>query len=340
MLFGACLALAFLAATPFALPEWRMLVRDLHTDWDYARRGYWMVFGRAWSLHPRLSLWYGMGPPQLVAGALGLGLFAVRRPREAMVVLTLPLAYTVLTARDRLVFVRYAIPLIPFLCMGAALVVTSLADRIARHWPGPRATALLGLGALTIAGPSASSVWKLDQLLSRTDTRVLIRGWIEAHVAPGQGLYQSADRWSSVQLPLSPGAIFSRYPGRENAEKRRVLLRQAEGRGGLGYDDWSWEGSRFKRNGEPTTDLPEFILVPRSPLVAYSGAPEDLAALLAARYAPTRSFVFNVWDPRQVFDQQDAFYLPLGGLQGVERPGPNFRLYALRPSPAPPAASD
>jgi hypothetical protein len=118
-----------------------------------------------------------------------------------------------------------------------------------------------------------------------------------------------------------------------------VLLRQAERRGGLGYDDWSWGGARFKRNGEPTTDLPGFILVPRSPLVAYSGAPEDLAALLAARYAPTRSFVFNVWDPRQVFDQQDAFYLPLGGLQGVERPGPNFQLYALRPSPAPPAAS-
>ena len=339
LLFGACLVLAFLAATPFALPEWRMLVRDLHTDWDYARRGYWMVFGRAWSLHPRLSLWYGMGPPQLVAGAVGLGLFAVRRPREAMVVLTLPVAYAVLTARDRLVFVRYAMPLVPFLCMGAALAVTSLADRIARHWPRSRAIVLLGLGALTVVGPSASSVWKLDRLLTRADTRVLIRGWIEAHIAPSQGLYQSADRWSSVQLPLSPGAIFSRYPGQENAERRRVLLRQAERRGGLGYDDWSWGGARFKRNGEPTTDLPGFILVPRSPLVAYSGAPEDLAALLAARYAPTRSFVFNVWDPRQVFDQQDAFYLPLGGLQGVERPGPNFQLYALRPSPAPPAAS-
>jgi dolichyl-phosphate-mannose-protein mannosyltransferase len=339
MLFGSVLALVFLAATPFAVPEWRMLVRDLHTDWDYARRGYWMVFGRAWSLHPRFSLWYGMGPPQLLAGVIGLVLFVVRRPREALVVLALPLAYAVLTARDRLVFARYAIPLVPFFCIGAALAVTSLADRIARAGPRLRATAL-GLGALAIVAPSALSVWRLDQLLTRADTRVLMGGWIEAHVVPGQGLYQSADRWSAVQLPPSAGAIFSRHPGKENAEKRRVLLRQAEARGQPGYDDWAWEGARFQRNGEPTADFPQFILVPRSPLVAYSGVPDDVAALLAARYAPARSFLFNVWDARQVFDQQDAFYLPLGGLRDVERPGPNFQLYALRPPPAPPPPSD
>ena len=66
--------------------------------------------------------------------------------------LALPVAYAVLTARDRLVFARYAIPLVPFLCIGAALAVTSLADRVARARPRLRATAL-GLGALAIDGP-------------------------------------------------------------------------------------------------------------------------------------------------------------------------------------------
>jgi hypothetical protein len=30
------------------------------------------------------------------------------------------------------------------------------------------------------------------------------------------------------------------------------------------------------------------------------------------------------------YDQQDAFFLPLEGLTGIERPGPNFEVYRLR----------
>jgi len=329
-LFGLCLGLMFVAATPFAVPEWRLLLRDVHTDWDYARSGYWTVFGRAWSLHPRLSLWHGLGPPQLLAGVMGLACFAFRRPRPAAVLLAFPFAYCVLIARDRLVFARYAIPLLPFLCFGAALLVTALAERLAAGGPGVRRGALVALGALVTIAPSALSVVRLDRLLSRTDTRVLTRAWIERHLSPDDGLFQSADRWGGVQLPLSEGAIFNRYPGKGEAQRRRVLARQAERDGEPRYDDWAREGTRFTRNGVPTADLPRFILVPRSPLVAYSGVPDDLAELLQARYTLRRSFLYNVWDPRQVFDQQDAFYLPLAGLQGVERPGPNFQLFELQ----------
>jgi len=333
-LFGLCLGLAFIAGTPFAVPEWRLVFRDLQADWDYARRGYWMVFGRAWSLHPRFSLWHGLGPPLFLAGVIGLALYAVRRPRPAAVLLGFPLAYCVLIARDRLVFARYAIPLLPFLCIGAALLVTALCERMAAGWTAARAGALVCLAAVATVAPSASNLFRLDGLLSRTDTRLLTQAWIEAHLSPGEGVYQSAERWGGVQLPLSEGAIFSRYPGKAEANRRRVLLRQAERRGKPGYDDWSREGTRFERNGVPTAELPRFILVSRSPLVAYSGVPDDLAELLTTRYALRRSFLYNVWDPRQVFDQQDAFYLPFAGLQGVERPGPNFLLFALRAEPS------
>jgi len=333
-LFGLCLGLAFVAATPFAVPEWRQLLRDVQTDWDYARRGYWMVFGRAWSIHPRLSLWHGLGAPQLLAGLGGLVLFGVRRPRPAAVLLGLPLAYCILVARDRLVFARYAIPLLPFLCLGAAFLVIALAERIAAGWPAARARALVGVCALATIAPSAANVLRLDRLLIRTDTRLLTQAWIEAHVPPGDGLYQAADRWAAVQLPLSAGAIFNRHPGKDKADRRRVLLRQAERRSGPGYDDWAWDGKRFERNGVPTREQPRFILVARSPLVAYSGVPDDLAQLLAAGYDLRRSFLYNVWGPRQVFDQQDAFYLPLAGLDEVDRPGPNFQLYERRPPPS------
>ena len=332
VLFGACLGLAFVAGTPFAVPEWRQLVADVQTDWLYARSGYWMVFGRAWSLHPRFSLWYGLGAPQLLAGVAGLALYTVRRPRAGAVLLAFPLAYCVLIARDRLVFARYAIPLLPFLCIGAAVLVTAVAERLAPSRPAARAI-LVALAALATIAPSAASVVRFDRLLARTDTRLLTQDWIEAHLSPADGLYQAADKWAAPQLPLSEGAIFHRYPGKDVAPRRRVLLRQAEGRARPGYDDWALEGTRFERNGEATDELPRFILVPRSPLVAYSGVSDELARLLADRYVLQQSFLYNVWGPRQLFDQQDAFYLPFAGLDGVERPGPNFELYALSEGP-------
>src|SRR5262249_39087672 len=157
----------------------------------------------------------------------------------AAVLLGFPVAYAVLTARDRLVFARYAIPLLPTLCMGAALLVTAACERIAAGWPAGRGRALLAPGGLATVAPPALAVVRFDRLLTRTDTRVLTRAWIESHLAPGDSLYLPSMRWGAVQPPLSEGAIFHRYPGQGAAETRRVLLRQAQGRGRPGYDDWA-----------------------------------------------------------------------------------------------------
>jgi hypothetical protein len=35
-------------------------------------------------------------------------------------------------------------------------------------------------------------------------------------------------------------------------------------------------------------------------------------------------------DTGAVFDRQDAFFLPIAGFSGVERPGPNVSIYLRR----------
>ena len=35
-------------------------------------------------------------------------------------------------------------------------------------------------------------------------------------------------------------------------------------------------------------------------------------------------------EPRNVYDLQDEFYLPLSGFRGIERPGPNLEVYVRR----------
>jgi hypothetical protein len=50
---------------------------------------------------------------------------------------------------------------------------------------------------------------------------------------------------------------------------------------------------------------------------------------VAAEYSLVRSFPVGDDRPR-LYDQQDAFFLPLTGLSGLIRPGPSFELYKRR----------
>ncbi len=53
-----------------------------------------------------------------------------------------------------------------------------------------------------------------------------------------------------------------------------------------------------------------------------------LEATLRERYALTRRFETGAGDGSgRLYDQLDAFYLPLTGLRGMTRPGPAFELY-------------
>jgi hypothetical protein len=73
---------------------------------------------------------------------------------------------------------RYASSLAPGIVLGAAWAVLWLAGRSTR----PRAVVGL-MAALLIADPLYRDV-RLDRLLSREDTRVTARAWLDAHVAP------------------------------------------------------------------------------------------------------------------------------------------------------------
>ena len=76
---------------------------------------------------------------------------------------------------------------------------------------------------------------------------------------------------------------------------------------------------------------PEWVLVQRSPLAIYSVVPAELEAVLRERYEVARSFPSGApGPPGRVYDQQDAFFLPLTKLAGLERAGPAFELYRKR----------
>jgi hypothetical protein len=59
--------------------------------------------------------------------------------------------------------------------------------------------------------------------------------------------------------------------------------------------------------------------------------PETLTTLLRDRFTLVANFPVDAKpDTARLYDQQDAFYLPLAGFAGLRRPGPSFELYRRR----------
>jgi hypothetical protein len=84
----------------------------------------------------------------------------------------------------------------------------------------------------------------------------------------------------------------------------------------------------FVRLGTPTTG-PPVVIVPTSRLPIYTPVPESLWPVLDRQYRLARTI--DVDDPaspvRSVFDQQDAWFVPLSGFARFSRPGPAIRIY-------------
>jgi hypothetical protein len=87
--------------------------------------------------------------------------------------------------------------------------------------------------------------------------------------------------------------------------------------------------SRFGHQTDTFTSLPDWIVLQRSPLLVYADLPESLLQTVSAHYE--RVETLPVGDDRnRLYDQQDAFFLPLATFAGLDRPGPAFELYRKR----------
>ena len=89
--------------------------------------GHKVVLGRGWIHHVTSSLRYGVGLPLLFTGILGMLLLIIRDRRKGALVAAFPLSYYLLVGSGYTVFVRYIIPVVPFLCLTAGYAVTEAA---------------------------------------------------------------------------------------------------------------------------------------------------------------------------------------------------------------------
>lgn len=317
---AACAVAVAIVATPFAVLDHNTFVRDFLFEMRHLQAGHGTVdLGRGWAYHAAFTLPIGVGWPVLAAAAAGLLLAIRRRPRVAALLFAFPVCYYASAGSGRTVFVRYMVPLTPFLAVAAGVFVSTAAGHLSRFGGqfaarggsppachprrSPAGSVAVVVLSLVLAGPSAWRLWNFDSFLTRTDSRLIAAEWLGSRVPPGARVYQSGSRYGHVVLPVPYVPIV--------------------------FDE---AAARFRAaTGRVSDALPDWIVIPRSPLTYYSQTPAPVAALIGECYALEQTIVGVGADPAARFDQQDAFYVPLAAGDAATRPGPDIAMYRRRP---------
>jgi 4-amino-4-deoxy-L-arabinose transferase-like glycosyltransferase len=120
------------------------------------------------------------------------------------------LVYFYMIAGQRLVWGRYLLPLLPFLCVLAAGGIVWVAGQVARRWSSPRAVAVTAaLLLLLVAYQPANNVRGFLSTASKVSTNQQAYEWILANVPAGSRI---ANETREVLLPVNRYTID--YPRR------------------------------------------------------------------------------------------------------------------------------
>jgi hypothetical protein len=301
-IFGAAFVAAFVGASPYVLVAWRQFLGDLTAQSVTLAQGHGLVLSRGWWYHSTVTLPAALGWPLYLAGVAGTAGLLVMRWRASAVVLAFPLAYFVVAGSGYRVFARDMLPVLPFLCITAAwLLVSAVRAIVPASRSEARAWATVAAALAIIAVP-ARNVLLLDRILTRADNRVVVARALPQIVPQGSLVYHSGESYGRIPFTLSDPPL-------------RVEM-----------SDFDETRGQFTRGGR----LPDWIVLQRSPLVLYSRVPDGVQRIVDERYELVRTFPIADDSRSRLYDQQDALFLPLAGLAGVERIGPTFEIYRLR----------
>jgi Dolichyl-phosphate-mannose-protein mannosyltransferase len=301
VMFAAAFVCGFFAGTPYAAIDSRTFLADLRFDIGHLAAGHGHDLGLGWSYHLTRSLPFGVGLTTCLAAVAGVIPLARHYGTRAMAAAAFAAASYVSFGSGREVFFRYLLPVVPIVCLFAAVAVRHGGSWIAsrtRLSPGAAMTLLIAV----VAGPPLVNCARFDAALGRTDSRVLAADWLRQRVTPDETLYEEGGHYAAIDLGDAPVHRWSFNPA---------------------------DGS-FGETGGRT---PDWIVLEGSPLSNWAGTSPEIRQLAAERYALVRS-IHAADDSWAVYDLADAFFLPVAGFGSVERPGPNVLIYRRKDLPA------
>jgi hypothetical protein len=312
---------AFVATSPFVVLDFATFRKDFLFEATHLAEGHYVDVGTGWVHHLTHSLRYGVGLVLLFYGIVGLFFYTWK---YGWVLVAFPLAYYLAIGRGETAFFRYALPLVPFLCIGAGFMIETFCK--------PR-----GLHFLLVATPTFAASLQADRLFLSGDTRDAMGHWIEANV-PADSVIVHAGAFTGAPM-LQRNVV-------NQTREYEAKAGRADVGGFRKPDDPRWydrerpaydvlfvrkENIDFASQVDVDAllaDPPRWLEVEDSCLVYYSHVPDELRGLLA-RYEVAHAETSHTRCDA-AFDQQDAFYMPVSDFDDFTRMGPNLTLYRRR----------
>jgi len=321
---GLVAVCAFALVSPYALLDFDTFREHFIYETGHLQSGR-EDLGLGWWYHLRVSLRYGLGWVGLILGGVAL-VQAGRRPRrEVWVVLAGFFAYFLIMGSGRLVFVRYALPLMTLQTVLVAGAIERVRDR---RWR-------LILAFLVVLEPLYGSV-RVAQLLARKDTRIEARAWIETHVPAGATCCNFGGWAGDVPVRTFENhwwqiKHFERGFGRAALDRLLEFLEDSKPAVPF-YRHVVQAGNQEQASGDARLIREEgcsYVILHRHPLVFSAVDAGFSEALWAYGRSVARWVPEGMEQSRPQYDPIDAYYVPLGGFGPLRQPGPEIEIWRI-----------
>ena len=333
---ASILVLAFVSTSPYVILDYGTSLQDIAYERSHFSAGHLgeLDLGSGWKYHLTSTLPIGLGWPLFVAAVIGSAWQLVRGRVEDRALACGVLSYFAVAGSGRSVFMRYALPMVPFLCLGGARIVHLATERI--RWPW------LCLVTAAMVAPTAYSTVHHNLLLANPDTRLETAAWIENNVPDKSRIALVGSEYGYPKLRRSEAWLRERLADLrlQGVPAKRLQLAVETGQGAIqpSYDIVEIESGQSTdfRSVWRDFDLErlrsegiDWVILQDHPL-AYSRTDPSttkalrLAASPAAVFDP---FVDGVGAPG--FDPLDAYYVPVNGFYSVRQPGPKLEIWRL-----------
>lgn len=236
-----------------------------------------------------------------------------------------PLLYFALAGWSPIRAARYGLPMVPFLCIGAAYAVTCLNESI-QTWKGPGRWRLqpwaLPALILTLMFPSALKISRYLYLKTAPDTRQQALAWLRENITSRQKILQTFGGISFVPseeafqfTDLDPTVFDLRV--KEVSSLKDLSEYREQGYQYLLLDDWHLGlVTHLNNEKENYKDVRERYMHFLSSL--------SRDAVVIAEFSPYK-------DRRAEFDTENVEF-PFRSLWNLKSMGPPIKIYKLKPA--------
>lgn len=337
--FGIVMIMFFFAGTPFAFFDWINFIADNVGSSQFlsikGNPAFNIAESRNWIYQLKVSLFFGMGWPLLLSSIIGLAVLFRRDVKKALLVSSFPVAYYCYLGGWYATCVRYSVPIVPFLCITAALFFTELINVALKKAALATRCFMIPFLILILLYPSLYNIFQFDRLLTAKDNRLIASEWFSANVKRGCTIYQTGVNCGKLLFYPSFLSLHNKRSDCISSDRAIMAVAFKKPKGFFehidmrSYEELSYDFRKgdFLFRGNKVAP-PDYIVISQSPLRVCSFIPRKIGELIEKEYYLKKDFkVLDMENRNNIYNQRDAFYLPFAGFKDIERPGPNIYIY-------------